>query len=56
MNGPVKLRYPLLLTYTVVKLPPAKRIGKGGLIAAEESSLRLRLLPLIVLQTRAVGE
>ena len=56
MKGPVKLRYPLPLTYTVAKLAPPKRIGNGGLITAEESSLRLRLLPPIVLQTRAVGE
>ena len=45
----VKLTLPLLLTKSVVKLPPPKAIGNGEVIDAEESSPRLRFVPVIVL-------
>src|SRR2546428_804743 len=53
MKGAVKFTLPLLLTKSVVKLPSPNRIGKGDVICADESSLRLRLVPAIVLQLKA---
>ena len=47
MNGPVKLTLPLLATKTVLKLPPPKRIGNGGVILAAPSSLRFRPVPVM---------
>ena len=45
----LKFTFPLLLTNRVLKLAPPKRIGNGEAIAADESSLKLRLVPVMVL-------
>ena len=49
VNRPVKFTFPLLLTKRFVKLTPPKRIGNGEVIDTEKSSLKLRLVPVIVL-------
>src|SRR5882762_5888910 len=47
-NGAVKLTFPLLPMKSTLKLPPPKAIGNGKPMANDDSSLRFRLLPLIV--------
>ena len=47
-NAPEKFTFPLLLTKRLLKLPPPKRTGNGEAIDAEESSLKLRLVPVMV--------
>src|SRR3989454_5302789 len=49
VNEPVKFTFPLLLTKSVVKVTPPKRIGNGEVIDAEESSPKSRLVPVMVL-------
>ena len=44
----LKFTFPLLPTNRVLKLPPPKRIGNGEVIAADESSPKSRLVPVII--------
>jgi hypothetical protein len=48
VKGAKKLMVPLLLTKSRLKLAPPKRIARGRVMSAEESSPRLRFVPLML--------